>query len=194
MDIRLARGRSDRLWLWVALLALAALAAWGSVYVFGDATRDSAEKQVGANAGFGERRAPLIPAEAEPFQKLTSLQPRDLGRLVRVSGRALSPVRADGLWVLSDDGRRILLRFEPPPPDSALRRLGAGSRVELDGYLGKISYAEFMLWMDSLGVSVPRPPPGEKFGDLPDPSFERVDSLFIKNYYVSVRPEALKAR
>jgi hypothetical protein len=194
MDIRLARGRTDRLWLWVSLLAVVALVAWGSVYVLGDATEESAEKQVGANAGFGENRAPLIPAESEPFQRITSLEPRDLGRLVHVSGQALSPVRDDGLWVLSDDGRRVLLRFEPSPPEGALRSLGAGSRIELDGYLGKISEAEFLVWMDTLGVSVPRPPPGNKFGDLPDPAFRRVDSLFIKNYYVSVRPEALEAR
>jgi hypothetical protein len=193
MDIRLVRGRTDRLWLWVLLLALVALAAWGSVYVFGDATSDSAKKQVGANAGFGENRAPLIPAEAEPFGKLTSLQPRDLGRLVHVRGQAITAVRATGLWVLSDDGRRILLRFQPPPPPEAVRSIGPGSRIDLDGYLGKISEAEFMVWMDSLGVSIPRPPPGAKFGDLPDPSFARVDSLFIKNYYISVRPEALGA-
>ncbi len=63
--------------------------------------------------------------------------------------------------------------------------------VELDGYLSKISNAEFKVWMDTLGVHIPRPPPGNKFGDLPDPSFARVDSLFIKSFYISVRPEAL---
>jgi hypothetical protein len=66
--------------------------------------------------------------------------------------------------------------------------------VDLDGYLEKISEAEFQVWMDSLGVSIPRPPPGRKFGDLPEPAFARIDSLFIKNFYISVRPEALQPK
>lgn len=193
MDIRLARGRTDRLWLWITLLVLAGLAVWGSVYVVGDATRASLEKQVGANAGFGAVRGPLIPAEAQPFSEVASLQPRDLGRLLHVSGTAASGVRGNALWLHASDGRRILVRFEPPPPAEALRRFSPGSHVALEGYLSKISRAEFLLWMDSLGVGVPRPPPGRKFGDLPDPNFARVDSLFVKGYYLSVRPQALGA-
>lgn len=189
-DIRLSRPGGNRLWWWVGGLAAVGLALWASAFVVGDAT-SSQGRQVGANADFGELRAPLIPAEAEPFQALTTLQTRDLGRLVHISAVAETAPRSNAIWVRAPGGRRILVRFEPPPPPERLRRFYPGASVELDGYLSKISNAEFKVWMDTLGVHIPRPPPGNKFGDLPDPSFARVDSLFIKSFYISVRPEAL---
>jgi hypothetical protein len=67
-----------------------------------------------------------------------------------------------------------------------------GSVVDLHGYLQKISRAEFDAWIDSLDVGLPRPTPGVKFGDLPDSGFTRIDSLFIRDYYISVRPEAVR--
>jgi hypothetical protein len=93
--------------------------------------------------------------------------------------------------VRADDNRRILVRFEPAPPEGGVR-LPPGGTVDLSGYLEKVSRAEFNVWMDTLRVAIPRPPPGRKFGDLPDSSFARVDSLFIKNFYLSVRPESLQ--
>ena len=36
--------------------------------------------------GFGEERTPLLPAQATPFQSLETLQSRDLGRLIRLTG------------------------------------------------------------------------------------------------------------
>lgn len=194
-DIRLSRPRTSRLWLWIGLLSLVGLLLWGSAFVVGDATAPSEGERrgVGANAGFGEERAPLIPMPAEPLTSLKPLQTRDLGRFVRVRGTAETGVRAHAMWTRTEDGRRILVRFEPPPDSGALERFGPGRRIELDGYISKISQAEFEVWMDTLRVSIPRPPPGRKFGDLPDPAFARVDSLFIKNFYISVRPEALAA-
>ena len=189
-DIRLTRPGGNRLIWWVTGLAIVALLLWASAFVIGDATRAQG-KQVGANARFGEVRAPLIPASSEPFQALTVLQTRDLGRLIHLSGVAESFARSNTLWVRTPGGRRILVRFEPAPPADLLKRYHPGASVELDGYLAKISNAEFAVWMDTLGVRVPRPPPGNKFGDLPDPAFARVDSLFIKTFYISVRPEAL---
>ena len=64
--------------------------------------------------------------------------------------------------------------------------------LDVNGYVQKISRAEFDMWTDSLNVVIPRPRPGTKFGDLPDSGFAKIDSLFIKNYYVSVRPEGLR--
>jgi hypothetical protein len=190
-DIRLSRPGGNRLWWWVGGLAAVGLVLWASAFVLGDAT-ESQGRQVGANANFGELRAPLIPAEAEPFQALATLQTRDLGRLVHISAVAETAPRSNAIWVRTPGGRRILVRFEPPPPPELLQRFYRGASVELDGYLSKISNAEFKVWMDTLGVHIPRPPPGNKFGDLPDPAFARVDSLFIKSFYISVRPEALK--
>src|SRR5918998_153898 len=63
--------------------------------------------------------------------------------------------------------------------------------VEVDGYLSKLSRTEFDVWMDTLRFAVPRPKPGVKFGDLPDSNFARIDSLFIKDFYLSVRPEGI---
>lgn len=190
-DIRLVRSHTSRIWLWTGLLAAVGLALWASAFLFGDATEE--QRAVGADLEIGSARAPVLPAQAIPLQTLVPLQSRDLGMLVRVTGVAESRARANALWVRSEGGRRILLRFEPPPPPEALSRFAPGTRVELEGYLEKISRAEFLVWMDTLGVSIPRPPPGRKFGDLPDPGFARVDSLFVKSYYISVRPEALTA-
>ena len=193
-DIRLARPRANRLWLYVGGLAAVGFILWASAFVVGDATDPSEAPKVGAQMGFGEERTPVLPAQATPFQALETLQTRDLGRLIRLTGAVESRVAGNAVWVRSPGGRRILVRFEPPPPPEALRRVASSGSVDLDGYLEKISEAEFDVWMDTLGVRIPRPPPGRKFGDLPEPAFARVDSLFIKNFYISVRPEALGPR
>jgi hypothetical protein len=191
-DIRLVQPRAGRLWLWMGGLALVAALLWASKYVVGDATEPERARGVGAAAGFGETRAPLIPMPAEPFEEVVPLDTRDLGRLVQVKGVLESGVRGNATWLRASDGRRILLRFEPPPDSGQLRRFGPGSSIDLPGYVEKISRAEFDVWLDTLNVSIPRPPPGRKFGDLPPPSFMRLDSLFVKTYYISVRPEALQ--
>lgn len=171
-------------------LAVFGLLFWASAFVVGDATAPDEQPRVGANADFGSVRAPILPVEAIPFTQLIPVQTRDIGRLVRVRGTAESRVRRNSVWVRTTDGHRILVRFEPAPEDEELR-FGPGSSVVFDGYLDNIALAEFHQLIDSLGVSIPRPPPARKFGDLPDPSFARVDSMFIKNYYVSVRPEGI---
>lgn len=170
--------------------AILGLLFWASAFVVGDATEQ--KRAVGAAAGFGAVRAPILDMESVPFGSLFPLQTRDLGRLVRVTGVAESGVRVNSVWVRTGDGFRILVRFEPAPEGDQLRRIGPGSSVDFDGYLNNIALAEFHQIIDSLGVSIPRPAPGRKFGDLPDPGFARVDSLFIKNYYVSVRPEGIE--
>jgi len=190
-DIRMVQPRAGRMWLWMGGLALVGLLLWASKFVVGDATDPDQVRGVGANAGFGEGRAPLIPMPAEPFEEVDPLDTRDLGRLVKITGVMESPLRGNAAWVRASGGRRILLRFEPPPEPDLLRRFGPGTSVSLAGYVEKISRAEFEVWLDTLGVSIPRPPPGRKFGDLPDPAFARLDSLFVKTYYVSIRPEAL---
>lgn len=168
------------------------LALWSSAFVFGDATEEASG--VGADLELGTTRTAVLPVEAAPLHALVPFQNRDLGRLVRLRGVAESRAHANALWVRAETGQRILVRFEPPPPEGALQRFAPGTSVDLDGYLQKISRAEFLVWMDTLGVSIPRPPPGRKFGDLPPPSFAQVDSLFVKGYYISVRPEALEPR
>lgn len=190
-DIRLVRPRGSKVWVWTGLLAALGLALWSSALIFGDATEE--QHAVGADLNLGAGRAPVLPAQAIPFHTVQPLQDRDLGQLVHLSAVAETRVRANAMWVRSQGGRRILVRFEPAPPPEAVSRFGPGSRVNLDGYVEKISVAEFGMWMDTLRVSVPKPPPGRKFGDLPDPGFARVDSLFVKNYYISVRPKALTA-
>jgi hypothetical protein len=190
-DIRLVRPRGQRLWGFVGVFALAGLLLWGSAFVFGDATDPAEQPRVGAAADFGADRPPVLPLQSVPFQTLIPVQQRDLGRLVRISGTAESAVRRNAVWVRSASGHRILVRFEPPPEEGAVPGVGAGRQVEFEGYLQTISRAEFLEWADSLRISIPRPPPGRKFGDLPDPSFARVDSLFIREFYISVRPEGL---
>lgn len=193
-DIRLVQPRTSRLWFWMIGLAMVGILLWASKFIVGDATEAAEGRGVGANAGFGDVRAPLIPMPAEPFQEVDPLETRDLGRLVRITGVIENGVRGNSAWVRASDGRRILIRFEPPPPEEALSRVSSGRTVSLDGYVEKISRAEFDVWMDTLGASIPRPAPGRKFGDLPDPSFARLDSMFVKTFYISVRPEALEPR
>lgn len=190
-DIRLARPHSSRTWIMMVAFAIIGLLFWASAYVVGDATAPDELPRVGAAAGFGSVRAPILPVESVPFGSLLPLQTRDLGRLVRVTGVAESGFRANSILVRTSDGLRILVRFEPPPEPALIRSLGPGSRVDFDGYLQNIALAEFSQIVDSLGVRIPRPPPARKFGDLPGPGFARVDSLFIKTYYVSVRPEGI---
>lgn len=191
-DIRLARPRGSRVWLWTGVLAALGFLLWASAFVVGDATDPDEQPRVGAALGLGASRPPVLPAQPVDLRAIDPLDTRDLGRLVHLSGVAESPVRENALWVRTEGGRRMLVRFEPAPTEGALSRLGPGARLEYDGYLAKISRAEFEVWMDTLGVRIPRPPPARKFGDLPDPAFARLDSLFIKNFYVSVRPEALE--
>ncbi|HEX2209003.1 MAG TPA: hypothetical protein VHG93_15095 [Longimicrobium sp.] len=191
MDIRLVRGRESRVWLWVGLLAAASMAVLIAAMLFGDQTM-SAKRQVGAAANFGADRAEVLPMHTEEFETLLPLDNRELGRLVHLSATAESGVRDHAVWVRTPSGRRILVRFEPDPPAGALRAFGPGSHVDVNGYLGRISRAEFDMWMDTLNVVIPRPRPGTKFGDVPDSGFAKIDSLFIRDYYVSVRPEGLR--
>lgn len=189
-DIRLVQPRGSRIWLIMGGLAVVGLLVWSTAFIFGDRTAPDQQPRVGAAANFGAIRAPVLPAEAVPFGSLTPIQTRDLGRLVRVTGVAESRVAANSIWVRTSDGFRILVRFEPAPPSELLQ--GIGGTVSFQGYLQNIALAEFHQLMDSLSVRIPRPPPARKFGDLPDPAFARVDSLFIKDYYVSVRPEGIR--
>lgn len=192
VDIRLAQPRTGQLWFWALAIAGVGILLWASTFLFGDATEPDRVRGVGANAGFGETRAPLIPMPAEPFSEVNPIETRDLGRLVQVTGAIESGPRANSAWIRSSDGRRILLRFEPDPPEGALAGFGPGSAINVEGYIEKISRAEFEVWLDTLNASIPRPPPGRKFGDLPPPAFAQLDSLFVKTYYISVRPEALE--
>jgi hypothetical protein len=191
-DIRIARPRGSRVWLYTGVLAALGLALWASAFFFGDATDPDEQPRVGAALGLGANRPPVLPAQPVPLQSLHPLETRDLGRLVKVTGVAESGVRGEAVWVRTAGGRRMLVRFEPPPPEGALRGIGPGSSIALDGYITNIARAEFELWMDTLGVRIPRPPASARFGGVPDPAFARVDSLFIKNFYISVRPEALR--
>jgi hypothetical protein len=192
MDIRLVRGRESRVWLTVLLLAGAGVALLVSVAMFGGDVTMRTKRQVGAAANFGADRAPVLPMETQPFEMLLPLDTRELGRLVHLRATAESGVRGNAVWVRTPTGRRILVRFEPAPTAAALRGLGPGSVVDVNGYVQKISRAELNMWLDSLNVVIPRPRPGTKFGDLPDSGFAKIDSLFIKSFYVSVRPEGLR--
>jgi hypothetical protein len=192
MDIRLVRGRESRVWLWVGMLVGLSVLILLVAFVFGDATLNS-KKQVGAAAGFGSDRTAVLPMQTDQFEALLPLDTRELGRLVHLTATSQSSVRGNAAWVITPSGRRILVRFEPDPPPGALRGLGPGSRLDVNGYLQKLSRAELALWTDTLGVTIPRPPPGVKFGDLPDSGFAKIDSLFIKDFYLSVRPEGLRA-
>ncbi|MGH7459240.1 MAG: hypothetical protein ACREKN_09220 [Longimicrobiaceae bacterium] len=185
-DIHIARPGGSRLWLWTTLLALAGIGVWVAAAVWGDPTEQEGMRGVGAAAGFGADRAPVIPIEPLPFEQIDPIGERDVGTLVRFTGSAASAVRANSVWAASVDGRRILLRFQPPPEGGA--RLGG--RLELNGYLRRISRAEFDALADTLGVSLPRPPGTAKFGAAPDSAFMEVDSRYIKTFYISVRPEA----
>lgn len=190
-DIRLIRPRGSGLWISVGGLVVLGVLVWAAAFFFGDPTARATQHRVGARADFGAERAPVLPMQAAPFSSVKPLSRSDLGRLVRIRGVALSPVVRNAVWVRAEDGRRILLRFQPPPPAGALRGVGPGRELEMEGYVTGIAQAEIKVWADSLGVSLPRPPPGAKFGEVPDSSFERIDALFMRNYYLSVRPDAL---
>lgn len=194
MDIRLTRGRNQRVWLWTLLIVGVGAVAMAAALLFGDPTAHPRGPGVGAAAHFGSDRAPVLPVVVEEFGRIGSLTDRELGRLVHLTGTAESGVRRNAVYVRTPSGRRILVRFEPEPPDGALRSIFLGGGVNLTGYVQKISRAEFNVWMDTLRVVVPRPAPGVKFGDLPDSNFIRIDSLFIKEYYLSVRPEGINRR
>jgi hypothetical protein len=131
----------------------------------------------------------VVPMRAAPFESAFPLEDRELGRLLRVRGTAQSEMRAGSIWVRTTAGRWILMRFEPA---AGAQRIYSGAPVDVIGYLEKISRAEFDAWLDTLGVYLPRPRPGVKFGDLPDSGFTKVDSLFIRSYYISVRPEGVR--
>jgi hypothetical protein len=192
MDIRLVRGRESRVWLTIGALAGGGVLLLVLVSVLGGDATMRAKRQVGAAANFGADRAPVLPMQTQAFETLLPLDNRELGRLVNLRATAESATRGHAVWVRTSNGRRILVRFEPEPPANALRGLGPGSMLDVNGYVQKISRAELDMWMDSLNVVIPRPRPGTKFGDVPDSGFAKIDSLFIKNYYVSVRPEGLR--
>ncbi|HEX8245720.1 MAG TPA: hypothetical protein VF541_19565 [Longimicrobium sp.] len=191
MDIRLVRGRNQRVWLWTAILAGIGIVVILIAAVFGDPTAHGRYGGVGAAANFGADRAPVLPVVIEPFDNIDQLTDRELGRVVHLVGTAETPVRRAAIYVRTPEGRRILVRFEPTPTPAQLAGLCYGCGVSVNGYLQKISRAEFNVWMDTLRFIVPRPKPGVKFGDLPDSGFIRIDSLFVKDYYVSVRPEGI---
>jgi hypothetical protein len=192
MDIRLVRGRNQRLWIWTLAIVAVSLAVWGSAFVLGDAT-DRPGVQVGAKANFGGDRAQVVPMQSEAFESALPLEDRELGRLLRLNGTAESRTVRNAVWVRTANPRRwILVRVEPVPKGQTIQPYFPGSAVQLEGYLQKISRAEFDAWIDSLDVGLPRPAPGVKFGDLPDSGFTRIDSLFIRDYYISVRPEAVR--
>lgn len=191
-DIRLVRPRNSHVAAWTAVLAVIAVLIWlGSTFLFGDRTQDNVNRQVGARANFGADRGTVLPLQTESFEDAQPLESREVGRLLNLRGVAESGVRRNAVWVRSGSGKRILVRFEPAPPEGALRRITPGARLQVDGYVQKIARAEFDAWMDTLGVVIPRPRPGQKFGDLPDSTFARVDSLFIKDYFLSVLPTGI---
>lgn len=189
MDIRLIRGRRSRVWLWAGLLAGSGLLLLGAIVLFGGDQTMGSRGRTGAEANFGARRGAVLPMQAQPFESLLPLGTREVGRLVHLTATAESPLRDGAVWVRTPSGRRMLVRFEPAPENL---RLGPGSGLAVNGYLQKLSRAELDLWTDTLGVAIPRPPPGVKFGDLPDSSFARVDSLFVRDYFLLVRPEGLR--
>lgn len=191
MDVRLTRGKNHRVWLWTAAIVGVSVLALAAAALFGDPTEKGTVHGVGAAANFGKDRAPVQPVVVESFENVKKLTDRELGRIVHMTGTAESGVRRSAVYVRTPGGRRILVRFEPAPTPEQLREVCNGCGVNVNGYLMKISRAEFNVWMDTLGVVIPRPRPGIKFGDLPDSNFMRVDSLFIKEYYISVRPEGI---
>jgi hypothetical protein len=192
-DIRLVRDRASQLWVWTGVLAAAGLLIWGSAIFFGDPTDPVQPQRVGAAAEFGGERAPVLPIDPVSFDSLVPLSDRDLGRLVHLSGTVESRVVRGAAWVRADDGRRILIRVEPLAAEDFTLPVGSGGRLDVAGYLQSISRAELLAWLDSLNVALPRPPPAPRFGQLPDPAFRRIDAQYVRNYYVSIRPEQLNA-
>ncbi|HEX7239930.1 MAG TPA: hypothetical protein VF263_06665 [Longimicrobiaceae bacterium] len=190
-DIRLVRPRGSRVWLWTGGLVAASLLVLAFSAFFGDPTETARTRGAGAAANFGAERGAVIPVVATPFESIPQLTPGTVGLLVHLTGTAESVVRNNAVWVRARGGRRILVRFEPAPPAGTRIPVYAGGGVSLDGYVQRIARAELEVVLRSLGVGLPRPSPGVKFGDIPDSGFIRIDSLFVKNYYVSVRPQAL---
>jgi hypothetical protein len=191
VDIRLVRPRGGRIWVWTGTLAALALAALLLSMVFGDPT--ALRRTRNRMAVFPTERAPVTPLRAVSFETVRPLEDRALGRLLHLSGTVQSDLVRGAVWVRSNGGRRLLVRFDPPPPAGALRGIYPGGPMEVDGYLTKIARAEFETWTRALGVVIPRPEPGVKFGDLPDSNFVRVDSLFVRDFYLSVRPDGIGA-
>jgi hypothetical protein len=195
-DVRLARPGGKRIWLWTSALALAAILAWGSAFVLGDRTR--AEERPTVPAALELQRAPVLPPEPAPLEALFPIDERDVGRLVLVRGVA-EAARRNSIWFRTAEGRRILLRVEPAPDTLEARRpvrealasVHPGRSLETEGYLKKISHAEFRAITDSMGVRLPRPRPGTRFGDLPDSAFLRLQPFFVREYYISLRPDDL---
>lgn len=190
MDIRLVRGRRSRVWLWASLLSGGGLLVLAMVVVFGGDETMRTRGQVGADANFGAERGAVLPMQAESFESLFPLDTREVGRLVHLRATAESPVLGGAVWVRTVGGRRMLVRFDPAPEEL---RVGPGAAVAVNGYVQKLSRAELELWTDTLGVVIPRPPPGVKFGDVPDTAFAKIDSLFVRDYFLLVRPEGLRA-
>src|SRR5215213_5211758 len=130
MDIRLVRGRSQRLWFWTSVLVGVSVLALLAARLFGDATRRPTAG-VGANANFGADRAPVRPVVVQAFGELGELKERELGRLLHVTGWAETQVRRGAVYVRTPGGRRILLRFEPEPPEGTLRSIYPGAAVDV---------------------------------------------------------------
>jgi hypothetical protein len=192
-DIRLIRPRGSGLWLWIGALVAVSLLVWAIGFFVADPTEAARERRVGASANFGGERAPVLPVEAASFASVVPLGDGDLGRLLQLRGVVESRVVNNAMWIRTEGGRRIMVRFEPAPPPEALAAFGPGRSVDLQGYLTRIARAEFDVWADTLRIALPQPPQrvGIKFGEVPDSAFQRVDALFIRNYYISVRPEAI---
>ncbi|HEV2131537.1 MAG TPA: hypothetical protein VGR27_10565 [Longimicrobiaceae bacterium] len=194
VDIRMVRRSSSYVWLLTGALALVALLIWAAATYLGDPTERTERTRIGAAANFGGDRAPVLPAQPAAFASMTPLEQGDLGRLVHLTGTVESRVVASTAWVRAADGRRILVRFEPPPPEGALAGIRSGGRIDVEGYLQSMAVAEFRAWADTLRISLPRPPPATRFGQAPSPEFLRTDSLYIREFYISVRPEGLTRR
>jgi hypothetical protein len=189
VDIRLVRPKGGKIWVWTGSLAALALGALVLSMIFGDPTASMRIKK--RMAVFPTQRSAVTPLRAVSFETVRPLEDRALGRLLHLSGTLQSGIVRNSAWVKADGGRRILVRFDPAPPAGALSSMLYSGRVEVDGYLSRIAEAEFKGWMDSLHVAIPRPEPGVKFGDVPDSNFVRIDSLFIKSYYLAVRPNGI---
>lgn len=191
VDIRLVRLPESRVWMWTGALALLALGGYASTFFLEDPTDPGEMQRVGAQADFGAERAPVLPARPIPFASVRPVTEQDLGALVRVAGIAETPVRANAVFVRAEDDRRVLVRFEPAPAQNSEPEIAGGGTVELEGYLQRIALAEYRTWVqDTLGHRIPRPRAHHKFGWVPDDDFRAIDSLYIKSYYLSVRPRA----
>jgi hypothetical protein len=190
-DIRMVRPPSSKLWLWMGGLAALGILIWAGALVFGDPTEALEHRLIGQHMDVGADRAPVIPPTPVPFADAIPLSEEDRGRFIVLAGVIEAGPAANAVWVRAAQNRRILARIEPMPPEAGRPPLRAGMAVELPGYVERIARTEFNALMDSLGVRIPRPPPGRKFGDLPPPEYLALDTLLVRTYYISVRPEAL---